>query len=39
VNKQLTRSFDELLALVDTSKSGMIMNLQRGNRELYILLK
>jgi len=39
INKQLTRNFDELLALVEASDTGMVMNLQRGNRELYILLK
>lgn len=39
INKQLTRSFDELLALVEDNGKGMIMNIQRGNRELYILLK
>ena len=39
INKQLTRNFDEMFALVEASPSGMIMNLQRGNRELYILLK
>ena len=37
LNKQLVRDFDELFALVDDS--GMILNIQRGNRELYILLK
>ena len=37
INKQLARNFDELFALVDDG--GMIMNIQRGNRELYILLK
>ncbi len=39
INKQLTRSFDEMLALVEANEKGMIMNIQRGNRELYILLK
>jgi serine protease Do/serine protease DegQ len=39
INKQLTRNFDELQALVEASDTGMIMNIQRGNRELYILLK
>ena len=39
INKQLTRNFDELLALVEANEKGMIMNIQRGNRELYILLK
>jgi serine protease DegQ len=39
INKQLTRSFDEIFAVVDSNEKGMIMNIQRGNRELYILLK
>ncbi len=38
INKQLTRSFDEVFDIVESSR-GMIMNMQRGNRELYILLK
>ena len=39
INKQLTRTFDEVFALVGTNVKGMIMNVQRGNRELYILLQ
>jgi serine protease Do/serine protease DegQ len=39
INKQLTRNFDEVFALVETNGKGMIMNIQRGHRELYILLK
>jgi len=39
INKQLTRNFDEVFALVESNGKGMIMNIQRGNRELYILLK
>jgi S1-C subfamily serine protease len=39
INKQLTRRFDEVLAIVETNDNGMIMNIQRGDRELYILLK
>ena len=39
INKQLTRNFDEVFALVDAKGKGMIMNIQRGNRELYVLLK
>ena len=39
INKQLTHSFDEALALRADGKRGMIMNIQRDNRELYILLK
>jgi serine protease Do/serine protease DegQ len=39
INKQLTRSFDDVLDIVEGRPRGMIMNVQRGNRELYILLK
>jgi serine protease Do/serine protease DegQ len=39
INKQLTRNFDEVFALVDANGKGMFMNIQRGNRELYVLLK
>jgi len=39
INKQLTRNFDEMLELVEANGKGMMMNIQRGNRELYILLK
>ena len=39
INKQLTRTFDEAFALVETNGKAIIMNIQRGNRELYILLK
>ena len=39
INKQLTRNFDEAFDLVENASRGMIMNIQRGNRELYILLK
>ena len=39
INKQLTRNFDEVFALVEANGKGMIMNIQRGSRELYILLK
>ena len=38
-NKQLTRNFDEAFDLAETASRRMIMNIQRGNRELYILLK
>ena len=38
INKQLTRSFDEAFAIVDQNDS-MVMNIQRGERELYLLLK
>jgi len=39
INKQMIQGFDEMLEIVDDSGGGMIMNIQRGNRELYILLK
>jgi len=39
INKQLTRNFDEVFALVEGNGKSMIMNVQRGKRELYILLK
>jgi serine protease Do/serine protease DegQ len=39
INKQVTRNFDELFNVIDSNGRGMIMNIQRGNRELYILLK
>ncbi len=39
INKQLARTFDEVFALVENNGNGMIMNVQRGERELYILLK
>jgi len=39
INKQLTRTFDEVFALIETNGKAIIMNIQRGNRELYILLK
>jgi len=39
INKQVTRTFDEVFALVENNGNGMIMNVQRGERELYILLK
>jgi serine protease Do/serine protease DegQ len=39
INKQLTRTFDEVSALVEPNGKAMIMNIQRGNRELFILLK
>ncbi len=40
VNKQLTRTFDEIFEVTKQSGGGaMILNIQRGNRELYLLLK
>ena len=39
VNKQLARSFDEVFALIENNGKALIMNIQRGDRELFILLK
>ena len=39
INKELTRNFEELFTLINGNAKGMVMNIQRGNRELYILLK
>ncbi len=39
INKQVTRNFDEAFDLAEDSERGMILNIQRGNREHYILLK
>jgi len=39
ISKQLTRTFDEVFTLVEANGKAIIMNIQRGNRELYILLK
>ena len=39
INKQLARSFDEALGIVAGRGGGMILNIQRDNRELYLLLK
>jgi Do/DeqQ family serine protease len=39
VNKQLARSFDEVFELIEDKDKGLIMNIQRGDRELFILLK
>lgn len=39
INKQLTRTFDEVFEATRSGGGSMIMNIQRGNRELYLLLK
>ncbi len=39
INKQLTRTFDEVFEATKGGNGAMIMNIQRGNRELYLLLK
>jgi len=39
INKQLIRSHYEMLEAIQRNKRGMILNIQRGNRELYLLVK
>jgi len=39
INKQLIRNHDEALEAIQRNKRGMILNIQRGNRELYLLVK
>ena len=39
INKQRARSFDEALEIAGKNARGMILNIQRGKRDLYILLK
>jgi len=39
INKQLISTHDEALEAIERNKRGMILNIQRGNRELYLLVK
>ena len=39
INKQVTRTFDEAFEVTQSGGGSMIMNIQRGQRELYLLLK
>ena len=39
INKQLTSSFEDAFALVESNDGNMIMSIHRDNRELYIILK
>ncbi|RLA14590.1 MAG: serine endoprotease DegQ [Gammaproteobacteria bacterium] len=39
INKQLIRNHDEALEAIQRNKRGMILNIQRGNHELYLLVK
>jgi len=39
INKQLIRNHDEALEAIERNRRGMILNIQRGNRELYLLVK
>ncbi len=39
INKQLIRTLDEAAEVFARNQGGMILNIQRGNRELYLLIK
>ena len=39
INKQLIRSHDEALEAIASNQNGMILNIQRGEHELYLLIK
>jgi len=39
INKQLIRNHEEALEIIGRDLDGIILNIQRGGRELYLLLK
>ena len=39
INKQLIRNHDEALEVIEHNQSGVILNIRRDGRELYLLLK
>ncbi|MCP4488551.1 MAG: Do family serine endopeptidase [Gammaproteobacteria bacterium] len=39
INKQLIRNFDEAFDVIASNSQGMILNIRRGGRELYLLIK
>lgn len=39
INKELIRTLDEAAEAFARNQRGMILNIQRGNRELYLLIK
>ncbi len=39
LNKQRARNFDEAFAIVERRERGLILGIQRDNRELYLLLR
>ncbi len=39
INKQLIQNHDEALEIIEANHDGIILNIQRGSRELYLLLK
>ncbi len=39
INKQLIHNFDEAFDVIASNSRGMILNIHRGGRELYLLIK
>jgi Do/DeqQ family serine protease len=39
INKQLISNHEEALDIIKRNKGGMILNIQRGERELYLMIK
>lgn len=39
INKQLIPTFEQALETISNNQGGMILNLQRGNRALYLVIK
>ena len=39
INKQLIRNHDEAFEAIESNQRGMILNIQRGELELYLLIK
>jgi len=39
INKQLIRNHDEALEAIENNQRGLILNIQRGERELYLIIK
>jgi serine protease Do/serine protease DegQ len=39
INKQPIRTHDEALEAIENNQLGMILNIQRGERELYLIIK
>lgn len=39
INKQLITNHEEALAIIKRNRGGMILNIQRGERELYLMIK
>jgi S1-C subfamily serine protease len=39
INKQLIQNHDEALEIIEANHDGIILNIHRGGRELYLLLK